>query len=115
MFASMVRLHVWISTPWRQDFSLSKPRSSFHTRNRNAIRSGAFAIGFFTDATVKTEANGTYGGLTPLELIDAVIRPAMLKQEVAAGTATTQLKSAQLKHSCGFSFKIYLQRIPRQR
>ncbi|CAK9041028.1 unnamed protein product [Durusdinium trenchii] len=36
------------------------------------------------------EANGTYGGLTPLELIDAVIRPAMLKQEVEINARVQQ-------------------------
>ena len=32
--------------------------------------------------TPNGKANATYGGLTPLQLIDEVVRPAMLKQEV---------------------------------
>ena len=33
------------------------------------------------------EANDSYGALGPLELVDRVIRPAMLKQEVVPGTS----------------------------
>lgn len=59
--ASTARRPAWISTPWRP---------------RLWCLGGLFA-----------EANDSYGALGPSELVDRVIRPAMLKQEVVPGTS----------------------------